>query len=214
MQPLPLRHSAKLHHQQQNRDAYRQAIPNPLLPAEPHVDLDIPLSLHRRAAYKIRSTPQFTEAYHGLSLPTVTLYIWEPRYQPIVSPETTIHDGSDSLLNVLHSTNGHQLRLLEEQGHERRKLSVDDISNRNLVGGMLEEIDMRLATWILHDNEFEQFEGPEWETMTSELALEWGAKIIYCLRDEVRVRQLGRNYYLEAYKGERLAWQSIDVIGQ
>ena len=154
------------------------------------------------------------EAYHGLSQPTVTLCIWEPRYQPIVSPETTIHDGSDLLLDVLHSMNGHQLRLLEEQGHERRKLSADDILNQNLVGRMLEEIDMRLATWILHDNEFEQFEGPEWEMMAGELALEWGAKIIYCLRDEVRVRQLSCNYYLEAYEGGCLAWQSIDVIGQ
>jgi hypothetical protein len=79
---------------------------------------------------------------------------------------------------------------------------------------MLEEVDMCLATWILHDNEFEQFGGPEWEMMTGELALEWGAKIIYCLRDEVRVRQLGREYYLEAYKGEQLAWQSINVIVQ
>jgi len=188
-------------------------MPNLPLPTEPHVDSDIPLSLRRRAAYKIRSTPQFTEGYYGLSPPTITLCIWEPRYQPIVTPETTLHDGSASMLDLFHNTNGHQLRLLGQQGRERRKLTMDDISNGNLVGGMLEEIDVRLATWILHDNEFEKFEGPEWETMIGELALEWGAKIIHCLRDEVRVRQRGCTYYLDAYKGKKLAWQSIGIIG-
>jgi len=82
-----------------------------------------------------------------------------------------------------------------------------------LSGRGLEEIDVRLATWILHDNEFEKFEGSECETMIGELALEWGAKIIHCLRDEVRVRQRGCTYYLDAYKGKMLAWQSIDIIG-
>jgi len=78
---------------------------------------------------------------------------------------------------------------------------------------MLEEIDVRLSTWITKDNEFAQLEGPEWEVMTGELALEWGAKIIHCLRDEIRVRETGHANYLEAYEGGRLAWQSIDVIG-
>lgn len=141
--------------------------------------------------------------------------IWEPRYQPIVSPETTIYDdGSTLLLDVLHSTNGEQLRLLEKQGHNQHKLTIDDISNRDLVQGMLEEIDVRLASWILHDDKFEHLEGSEWEIMTGELALEWGAKVIYCMRDEVRVRQLGCASYLEAYECGRLGWQSIDVIGQ
>ena len=78
---------------------------------------------------------------------------------------------------------------------------------------MLEEIDVRLSTWIIKDSEFAQLEGPEWEVMTAELALEWGAKIIHCLRDEIRVREMGHANYLEAYEGEQLAWQSIDVIG-
>jgi len=62
------------------------------------------------------------------------------------------------------------------------------------------------------NDEFERHEGPEWEAMTGELTLEWGAKIIYCLRDEVRVRQMGHANYLEAYEGGQLAWQSIEVI--
>ncbi|KIM90170.1 hypothetical protein PILCRDRAFT_765680 [Piloderma croceum F 1598] len=118
-----------------------------------------------------------------------------------------------SILDILHNMNGNQLRLLEERGHERRKLSMDDESSRNLVQAMLEEIDVRLATWITHDNEFERFTGSEWEITTRELALEWGAKIIHILRDEVRVRQLGCAHYVEAYESGRLAWQSIDVIG-
>ena len=116
------------------------------------------------------------------------------------------------MLDVLHGTNGHQLRLLEAQGHERHKLSIDGDSNQDLVQGMVKEIDMRLATWTTYDYEFEQLEGLGWEVMTGELALEWGAKVIYCLRDKVRVRQLGHTHYLEAYKNGCLAWQSVDVI--
>jgi len=117
------------------------------------------------------------------------------------------------MLDVLHGTNGHQLRLLEKQGHERHKLSTDDESNKALVQIMLDEIDVRLASWIIHDNKFSQLEGLEWEMMTGELGLEWGAKIIYFLRDEVQVRQTGCAAYLEAYEGGQLAWKSIDVIG-
>jgi hypothetical protein len=182
---------------------------------EPHIDPGFPPSLHHRAFYKIRSTSDFIKAYQGLSSPTLFLGIWEPRYLPIVFPDTgTTHDESPSnILDVLHSTNGHQLRLLEEQGHERRKLSTDERTSGELLQRMLEEIDVRLSTWVTKDNEFAQLEGSEWEVMTGELALEWGAKIIHCLRDEIRVRETGHANYLEAYEGGRLAWQSIDVIG-
>ena len=72
---------------------------------------------------------------------------------------------------------------------------------------MLEEIDARLETWIIRDREFERLEGLGWEITTGELALEWGAKIIHCLKDEVCVRQIGYAHYLEAYKRGQLAWQ-------
>ena len=204
--------SAKLQRQQQNKDAYQRRISNSHSSTELHVYLEFPASLRRRAAYKIRSTSHFIDGYHALSCPTLILGIWEPQYRPIVLLDTTTDDRS--VLDILHSMNGNQLRLLEEQGHERHGLSKDNKSSSILVRAMLEEIDARLATWIIHDNEFEQLVGPEWEITTRELALEWGAKIIHCLRDEVRVRQLGCTYYLEAYKGERLVWQSINVIGQ
>jgi hypothetical protein len=206
-----LMNSAKLQRQQQNRDAYRRRVSNSHSPTEPHVYSEFPASLRHRAAYKIRSTSHFIEGYRGLTQPTLILGIWEPRYLPIVLLDTTTDDRL--ILDNLHNINGHQLRLLEEQGHERRRLSMEDGSSRNLVQAMLEEIDMRIATWIIHNNEFEQFEGSEWETMKGELALEWGAKIIHCLRDEVWVRQLGCTRYLEAYESGGLAWQSIDVIG-
>jgi len=203
--------SAKLQRQQQNKDAYRRRISTSHSPTELHVYPDFPASLCCRAAYKIRSTSHFIEGYHGLSSPYLILGIWEPQYQPIVLLDTTTDDRS--ILDILHHMNGNQLRLLEERGDERHKLSTDDESSRNLVQAMLEEIDVRLATWITHDNEFEQFTGSEWEITTRELALEWGAKIIHILRDEVRVRQLGCAHYVEAYESGRLAWQSIDVIG-
>jgi hypothetical protein len=116
------------------------------------------------------------------------------------------------MLDILHATNGHQLRLIEEQGHGRRKLSRDDEENERLVHEMSDEIDVRLAQWIECDKEFEQFEGSEWETMTGKLALEWGAKVIHCLKDEVRARREGHIHYLEVYEGGHLAWQSIDVF--
>ena len=182
---------------------------------EPHIYPDFPASLHRRAVYKFRSTLHFIKAYQGLSSPSLILGIWEePQYLPAILLDTTSCDRSDSdMLDVLHATNGHQLRLLEEQGHERYKISTDDESNTVLVRRMLEEIDVRLATWIIHDEQFEQLEGLEWEVMTGELALEWGAKIIYFLRDEVFVRRKGCAAYLEAYEGGQLAWQSVDMIG-
>ena len=82
-----------------------------------------------------------------------------------------------------------------------------------LVQRMSEEIDARLSAWIATDNEFSQIEGLEWDVMTGELALEWGAKVIHCLRDEVQVRRMGHKNYLDAYEGRRLAWQCIEVIG-
>ena len=180
---------------------------------EPDIDTRFPPSLHRKASYKLRSTPDFIKAYQGLSSPTLILGIWEPQYLPIVFPDTTAHARSPSnILDILHGTNGHQLRLLEEQGRERHKLSTDDKTSGELLQRMLEEIDVRLSTWIIKDREFAQLEGSGWEVMTAELALEWGAKIIHCLRDEIRVREIGHANYLEAYEGGRLAWQSIDVI--
>ena len=203
----------KLQRQRQNKVAYQRRISNSLSPTEPpsHVYPEFPVSLCCRAAYKIRSTSHFVEGYHALSCPPLTLGIWEPEYQPIVSLDTTTDDRL--ILDVLHNMDGHQLRLLEEQGHKRHNLSIDDKSNRNLVQVMLEEIDARLATWIIYYNKFEQLEGLEWEVMTSELALEWGAKVIFTLRDEVRVRQLGYSQYLAAYASGGLAWQLINLIG-
>ena len=116
------------------------------------------------------------------------------------------------MLDILHATNGHQLRLIEEQGHGRRKLSRDDEENGRLVREMLDEVDARLAQWIDCDDKFERFEGSEWETMAGELALEWGAKVIHCLKDEIRARQKGHLHYLEAYEGRQLAWQCIEVF--
>ena len=64
---------------------------------------------------------------------------------------------------------------------------------------MLEEIGAHLATWNIHDSKFKGFEGSEWETMIGKLALEWGAKVIHCLKDEVGVWQVGYTHYLEGY---------------
>jgi hypothetical protein len=167
--------------------------------------------LHDRASYKIRSTSHFIDAYQGQSLPILILGIWEPLYLPIVLLDTTSYDGSTSnFLDILHGANGHQLRLLEEQGHKRHGISMDD---GQLVRRMSEEIDARLSAWIATDNEFSQIEGLEWDVMTGELALKWGAKVIHCLRDEVQVRRMGHKNYLDAYEGRRLAWQCIEVIG-
>lgn len=205
--------SAKLQRQRQNQNAYQCRTSKPPSPTEPQVGLHIPSSLHCRAAYKFRSTSHFINAYQGRSSPTLILGIWEPQYLPIILQDATSYsEPALENLDVLHSTNGHQLRLLEGQGHERRKLIADENSNGGLVRDMLEEIEARLTTWIIHDNEFEEFEGSEWEVMTGELALEWGAKVIHCLKDEVCVRQIGYAHYLEAYERGQLAWQSIDII--
>jgi hypothetical protein len=123
-----------------------------------------------------------------------------------------MHFGSFTFLDVLHATNGHQLRLLETQGYDRHNLSVNDEVNGNLVQEMLGEIDARLGPWINYDKKFEQLDGSEWEIVMGELALEWGAKIIHCLEDEVQVRQMGRTCYLEAYEGRQLAWQCIGIL--
>ena len=203
----------KLQRQRQNKIAYQRRILNSLSPTEPpsHVYPEFPVSLRCRAAYKICSTSHFIKGYHALSCPSLTLGILGPEYQPIISLDTTTDDRL--ILNVLHNVDGHQLRLLEEQGHKRHNLSIDDKSNRNLVQVMLEEIDAWLAIWIIYYNKFEQLEGLEWEVMTSELALEWGAKVIYTLRDEVRVSQLGYSQYLAAHARGGLSWQLIDLIG-
>ena len=207
-------HSSKLRRQQQNANAYQRRILNSTSSSESPINPDFPSSLHDRASYKIRSTLHFIRAYQDQSLPILILGIWEPLYLPIVLLDTTCYDGSTSnFLDVLHGANGHQLRLLEEQGHERRKLSTDERTSGEMLQRMSEEIDVRLSSWIIEDKKFAQLEGLDWEVMTGELALEWGAKIIHCLKDEIRVREMGHANYLEAYEGGQLAWQSIDVIG-
>src|ERR1700732_3582760 len=129
----------KLQRQRQNKVAYQRRISDSLSPTEPHVYPEFPVSLCCRATYKIHSTSHFIEGYCALSCPPLTLGIWEPQYQPIVSLDTTTDDRL--ILDILHNMDGHQLRLLEEQGHKRHNLSIDDKSNRNLVQVMLEEIE-------------------------------------------------------------------------
>lgn len=185
---------------------------NSLFLVEPQVNSRFPTSLHRRAVCKLRATAHFHNAYHSLSSPpTLILGVWQPQYLPIVVQDRT-HFGSFAFLDVLHATNGHQLRLLEKQGYDQHGLSVNDEVNGNLVQEMLGEIDARLVPWIDYDKKFEQLDGSEWEILMGELALEWGVKIIHCLEDEVRVRQMGRARYLEAYEGRQLAWQCIGIF--
>ena len=134
-----------------------------------------------------------------------------------IQPDTTTDDRL--ILNILHNMDGHQLRLLEEQGHKQHNLLIDNKSNRNLAQVMLEEVDAQLATWIIYDNKFVQLEGLERKVMTSVLALWWGLKVIYTLRDEVWVRQLGYAQYLEAVcewrvgmTGDRFDWLIVCII--
>ena len=55
-----------------------------------------------------------------------------------------------------------------------------------MVQKMLDEIDAWLTLWINYDEKkYEQLDGSEWEIVMGELTLEWGARVIHCLEDEV-----------------------------
>ena len=120
-------YSAKSLRHLQNKTAYQQRTYNSSSSTK-HQHPTFPASLHRRAIAKLRTTSHFRDAHQGLSIPTLHLSIWEPpQYLPTVSSDTSHQDRPALLmLDILHTTNGHQLRLIEEQGHGRRKLSRDD----------------------------------------------------------------------------------------
>jgi hypothetical protein len=101
---------------------------------------------------------------------------------------------------------------LEEAGHTRYQQADCAETNERLVEAMDNEIVTRLAEWKIVDDEFTSFEGSEWDNTIGELALEWGAKVLYCLRDEMQIRRSGYEMYLEAYEGQTLAWQCVQII--
>jgi hypothetical protein len=155
----------------------------------------------------MRSTSIFRAAHSGVC--PFPLCIWEPPYWPHAKADDVVYDAP--LLNTRHAMNGYQLRLLEDAGHKRYEQFSSE-ANPRLAKSMEREVEARLMEWTAGYEQFAYFEGSDWDIMVRDLAVEWGAKVLYCLRDEARLRRSGYDKYLTAYKDQTLKWQCIKVV--
>lgn len=72
------------------------------------------------------------------------------------------------------------------------------------------EINERLPHWLHLEEQGERFQ-EGWTSVMYDLSLEWGARMLYTLHDELVVRGAGYTHYSDMYKQGLLGWQKIEV---
>jgi len=172
--------------------------------------LGLPEPLVTQYRQPLRATPRFKQAHAGhclIALPD--LGIWSDPYRPVSSG---VFDGDHCLLDVLHSLNGWNLAQLEKMGVERYREAAEVETNVAMIESMRREIATRLVQWDTQYEAYQDFEGSELDGTVGDVALNWGARQVVSLEDELHTRARGVDVYLEAYRKKKLAWQCITVI--
>jgi len=77
------------------------------------------------------------------------------------------------------------------------------------TGRLLEELKDRIGQWELINAHEEP--SREQEEMVYELCVEWGARVIFGMHEELEVRSRGWDIYHASYMVEELTWQNINV---
>lgn len=142
-------------------------------------------------------------------IPLPDLGIWSAPYEPVTNG---ILNGDHNLLDLFHSLNGWNLAHLERTGAERYQEAAEVDANTEMIKMMRREIETRLVQWSAKYEAFQNFEGSELDMVVGDIALNWGAKLVFCLEDELQTRTQGLDAYLGAYKAKELAWQCIAIV--
>jgi hypothetical protein len=180
----------------------RRKHPTPTLP------ISLPIFAHR----PLRATELFIEASVGTpkcDVPDlgVTAHPYHNLPQLLHSP--LIHANDTTLLNMYHTLNGNQLRHLREMGQRRYEDASRPGGFKASTGRLLEELKDRIGQWELINAHEEP--SREQEEMVYELCVEWGARVIFGMHEELEVRSRGWDIYHASYMAEELTWQNINV---
>jgi len=175
--------------------------------------LTLPSSLVLYANRPLRETDHFSQASRGcVGHDILDLGLAMPPYHrlPHILDCPSLHGDDAGLLNTFHTANSNQLRQLREMGCQRymeasRPGAFEDSTRR-----LQEELAARLTQW-------EELSGNEESldqraaAMAYDLCMEWGAKIVFGLYDELQSRSQGWVTYKALYAAEGLAWQNIKL---
>jgi hypothetical protein len=180
----------------------------------PHLNLStLPSSLVLYANRPLRETDHFRQASHGcVNHDILDLGLAMPPYHrfPQILHSPSLGEDDAGLLNTYHTTNGDQFRQLREMGRQRymeasRPGAFEDSTRR-----LQEELAARLTQWEgLSGNEESHDQCAA--AMAYDLCMEWGAKIVFGLYDELQSRSRGWVTYKALYAAEGLAWQNIKL---
>jgi hypothetical protein len=123
-----------------------------------------------------------------------------------------LHPISDAdALDLQHTINGEQLHALEVDGQKRYTELVDSEIFEGSTQRLSEEVYDRLAHWLQLEEQEEQFTKSQRTALLYDLSLEWGARILYVLRDELEERRSGLTKFRQVYGKKMLAWQNIHI---
>jgi hypothetical protein len=198
------------HSQNQYAYAKQKGINSPC----PHPNLStLPSSLVLYANRPLRETDHFSQASRGcVDHDILDLGLAVPPYHrlPQILHSLSLHGDDAGLLDTYHTINGDQLRQLREMGRRRymeasRPGTFEDSTRR-----LQEELAARLTQWEgLSGNE--ESHDQQAAAMAHDLCMEWGAKIVFGLHDELQSRSQGWVTYNALYAAEGLAWQNIKL---
>jgi hypothetical protein len=172
----------------------------------------LPISLPIFAHQPLRATELFTEASLGTpkcDVPDLGVTTSPYHNLPQLSHSPLIHTSDTALLNMYHTLNGNQLRHLREMGQRRYEDASKPGGFKASTGRLLEELEDRIGQWELV-HAYEEPPG-ERERVVYKLCVEWGAKVIFGMHEELEVRSRGWDIYHASYMAEELAWQNVIV---
>ena len=73
---------------------------------------------------------------------------------------------------------------------------------------LLLDLEDRIGQWeLIHAHKDSRVQ----EAMVYDLCVEWGAKVIFGMHEELEVRSRGWDIYHASYMAEELAWQNINI---
>ena len=172
----------------------------------------LPTSLYVFAHQPIRATELFTCASQGspkYDVPDLGITAHPYHRLPQLLNSLLIHSDNISALDIYHTLNGKQLQHLREMGQGR-------YADASRVGGfeastrrLLEELEDRIRQWELISTHGELH--VERERTVYELCIEWGAKVILGMHQELQARNKGYNFYQASYVAGDLAWQNVNL---
>jgi hypothetical protein len=177
-----------------------------------HPSPTLPISLPIFAHLPLRATELFIEASLGTlkcNVPDLGVAAHPYHNLPQLLHSPLIHADDAVRLNMYHTLNGNELRHLREMGRRRYEEASRPGGFKASTRRLLEEIEDRIGQWeLIHAHK-----EPLWERerIVYELCVEWGAKVIFGMHEELEVRSRGWDVYHSSYMAEGLAWQNVNI---